>query len=116
MREQAALLRTLKSEEETEPAAGFYARVIQRIEERAKDSIWGVLIYSPFGKRLAYASLTLAVLLGSYVVTQESRDGHLLGESVAALEVHYHAPVVGDRAHQRDAVLENFAVSQGSIQ
>src|SRR5260370_41165254 len=54
MKAQAALLRTLRApEEEVEPTAGFYARVMQRIEDCTKDSIWSVFIYSPFGKRLA---------------------------------------------------------------
>ncbi|MBV8552465.1 MAG: hypothetical protein JOY54_14275 [Acidobacteriaceae bacterium] len=114
MRAQTAMLRSLRSPEEVEPAAGFYARVMQRIEERAKDSIWAVFVYSPFGKRLAYASLTIAVVLGSYVVAQETRDGHLLGENMVAQDVH--VPVVGDQAQQRDAVLQNFAVRQGNIQ
>jgi hypothetical protein len=42
-------------------------------------------------------------------VTQESRDGHLGGGNIVAQETHYDAPVVGDPAQQRDAVLENFA-------
>ncbi len=112
MRSQSKLLRTLRSEEEVEPAAGFYARVIQRIEERAKDSIWAVFIYSPFGKRLAFASLTIAVLLGSYVLTEEGLDGHLLGAKMVAQQMHDDPLVVGDQAQQRDAVLENFAVHQ----
>ena len=117
MRAQAVLLRSLRTPEEAEPAPGFYARVMQRIEERAKDSIWAVFVYSPFGKRLAYASLTIAVLLGSYVVAQESRDGHLLGENMVAQDIRYDAPVVaGDQTQQRDAVLVHFAVDQGSIQ
>lgn len=89
--------------------AGFYARVLQRIEERGDRSIWSVFIDSPFGRRLAYASLTIAIVLGSYVVTQESRDGHLRGANMMAQEMHYDAPVVGDQSQQRDAVLENFA-------
>ncbi len=109
MKGQCSLLRSLQAPEEIEPSAGFYARVMQRIEERAKDSIWSVFIYSPFGKRLAYASLTIALLLGSYVVTQESLDGHLGGQSMVAQNLHDDAPVVGDQAQQRDAVLANFA-------
>lgn len=109
MKAQAAILKHLRPAEDIEPAAGFYARVLQRIEERGVRSAWSVLIDSPFGRRLAYASLTVAVLLGSYVVTQESRDGHLGGADIVAQETHYDAPVVGDLSQQRDAVLENFA-------
>lgn len=115
MKTQAAMLRSLRAPEGTAPAPGFYGRVMQRIEERAKDSIWAVFIYSPFGKRLAYASLTLALALGSYVITREVRDGHLLSERMVAQDVHYDAPVIGSRAQQRDAVLENFATHQATL-
>lgn len=109
MKTQAQMLRSLKAPGELEPAAGFYARVMQRIEERTKDSIWSAFVYSSFGNRLAYASLTLVVVLGSYVVAHESRDGHLQGQSMIAQSFHYDAPVTGDQTQQRDAVLENFA-------
>jgi len=108
MRAQSELLAALRPPATAEPAPGFYGRVIQRIEESAKDSIWAAFIYSPFSKRVMYASLTLAVMLGTYVIAQESRDGHLQ-ERVIAQSLHYDAPVVGDQAQQRDAVLANFA-------
>ncbi len=108
MRNQIEMFHSLRAGEEMEPAGGFYARVMQRIEER-KDSIWAVFVYSPFGKRLALASLSLAVLLCSYVVAEEKLDGHLTAES-AVRQVHYDVPVEGDQAQQRDAVLQNFAV------
>jgi hypothetical protein len=110
------MLQELRVPEEVEPAAGFYARVMQRIEERARQSIWAVFIYSPFAKRLTYASFALAVLLGSYVIAEESRDGHLTAPStMVAQGSHFDPPVVGSTAQQRDAVLENFAFERGSI-
>ncbi len=115
MRAHSALLKELRAPEEVEPSAGFYARIMQRIEERARQSIWAVFIYSPFAKRLTYASFALAILLGSYVIAEESRDGHLTGSTVVAYGTHYDPPVVGSIAQQRDAVLENFAIEQGSI-
>lgn len=116
MRAHSALLHDLRAPEEAEPAAGFYARVLQRIEERAKQSIWAVFVYSPFAKRLTYASFALAVLLGSYVVAEESRDGHLTAPvTMVARGAHFDPPVVGSVAQQRDAVLENFAFERGSI-
>ena len=114
MQAQAELMTTLRAPEDMEPAPGFYARVLQRIEERAKESMWAVFIYSPFAKRLTYASLTIAVMLGTYVVTHEARDGHLGGSTaVVAQNSHYDAPVVGSETEQRDAVLENFAAYEG---
>lgn len=118
MQAQSALLQTLRASEELEPAPGFYARVLQRIEERAKETMWGAFLYSPFAKRLVYASLTIAVMLGTYVVAQEARDGHLGSEAAVAQTIHQDAPVFGDQSHQRDAVLENFAAhtEQASFQ
>ncbi len=116
MKAQSDLLRLLHAPEGIEPSPGFYGRVLQRIEQRAIGSIWAVFIYSPFGKRLVYASLTIAVALGSYVVTQESRDGHLSAQSVVAKDLHDDALVEGDQAQQRDAVLANFASHQRSQQ
>jgi predicted anti-sigma-YlaC factor YlaD len=113
MQAQRELLRSLRPKEELEPSAGFYARVMQRIEERAKDSIWAVFVYSPVGKRFALASLSVALLLGSYVVAAEKLDGHLMSGSSVADQVHYDMPMDGDQAQQRDAVLANFAVHPG---
>ena len=115
MRAHSVLLRELRAPEETDAAAGFYARVIQRIEERVQDSIWAVFVYSPFAKRLTYASFAVAVLLGSYVIAEESRDGHLSARNMVA-QGSYVPPVIGSQAQQRDAVLENFAFERGSIQ
>jgi anti-sigma factor RsiW len=109
---QNELFQSLRVTEDMEPAGGFYARVMQRIEERAKDSIWAVFVYSPFGRRLAVASFSLAVLLSSYVVAQEKLDGHLMQSTSAVEQVHYDVPVVGDQAQQRDAVLQNFAIHE----
>jgi anti-sigma factor RsiW len=116
MRDQNSRLRSLRTGEDVEPKAGFYARVLQRIEEQTKDSIWAVFIYSPFGKRLAFASLSAAVLLGSYVVAEEKIDGHLQTEPVLAQQAHYDPPMEGDQAQLRDAVLENFAAHSSTIQ
>jgi len=122
MKAQAELIRSLRAPEEMEPGPGFYARVLQRIEERARESIWAVFVDSPFGKRLAYSSLVVAVLLGTYVVAQEKHDGHLGESPTIAQALHQDPLVAGSPAQQRDAVLENFAVhpvlvsSEGSAQ
>ena len=51
MQEQTQLLRSLRPDEEVEPLAGFYARVLQRIENIAKASIWAGFLRSPFRQR-----------------------------------------------------------------
>lgn len=69
MRKQARLLRELKAD--AEPRPGFYARVMERIEAQRPISIWSVFSDSPFGRRIAVASMALALLAGVYLVTSE---------------------------------------------
>ena len=73
MREHAVLLRQLRPPQtfEAEPRAGFYARVMERIEAEGPVSIWNLFMESPFGRRIAVASLALAVVLGVYLVSSE---------------------------------------------
>jgi hypothetical protein len=65
-----------------------------------------------------FASLALAMLLCTYVVAQESRDGHLGNNPVIAQDVSPDPdkPVMGTASQQRDAVLVNFASYHGSSQ
>jgi anti-sigma factor RsiW len=109
MKGHSELLRELRAPAEVEPTAGFYARVVQRIEERARESAWGAFIDSAFGKRLAYASLTIAVGLGTYVITAELQDGHLGGPRIVAQQFSGGAVVTGDPTERRNAVLVDFA-------
>jgi len=119
MRLQSQMLKALQPPAAIEPSAGFYARVMQRIEESARRSIWWVFVYSPVGKRLAYASLALSVVLGSYVLAAESIDGHLtsqpLVQNAPKAGGHYDPIVIGSAEQQRAAVLENF-VSHASAE
>jgi hypothetical protein len=111
MRGQARTLKTFRVSEDLEPAPGFYARVIQRIEEGTVYSIWTVFTDGPFGKWLAYGSLAVALVLGTWVVSTERADGHLGAPPVVAKKVINESPmpVTGNEAHQRDVVLVNFA-------
>jgi anti-sigma factor RsiW len=72
---QSQLLRSLRAprgieSHDIEPRAGFYARVIERIEAQPP-SIWSVFLDRRFGLRLAVASAALIALLGTYLVTSE---------------------------------------------
>jgi anti-sigma factor RsiW len=67
---QSELLRSLRSPQGMEPRAGFYARVLERIEARPA-SVWSVFLDRKFGLRLAVASASLIALLGIYLVTSE---------------------------------------------
>ncbi len=67
---QAKMLRTLRSEN-VAPQPGFYARVLERIEEQGRSSVWSVFLLPSFGRRLAIASAALVILLGTYLVATE---------------------------------------------
>jgi predicted anti-sigma-YlaC factor YlaD len=73
MREHAGLLHELRAPvvPEAEPRPGFYARVMERIEAQSAVSVWNLFFESSFGRRIAIASMALALLLGVYLVTSE---------------------------------------------
>jgi hypothetical protein len=110
MKSQSMQLAGLRAPDNVEPSAGFYARVLQRLEEYEIDSFWAFFGDSPFGKRLAAASLTIALALGTYFVFQTA-DTPLVHQNFVAIngKLHYDFPVIGSQEEQRDAVLDNFA-------
>jgi predicted anti-sigma-YlaC factor YlaD len=73
MQEQTELIRELRAPQDFAPdlRPNFYARVMERIEAEGPISIWNLFIESAFGRRIAVASLALALLIGIYVVTSE---------------------------------------------
>ena len=110
------MLRSLHCEEEIEPRAGFYARVMDRIEQQGRASIWSILLQPSFGRRLAIASATLVVLLGTYLVTTEPGDSSVASNpAVVVIEDTPQTQVaVGQQdtlqqQRERDAVLVNLA-------
>jgi hypothetical protein len=76
MRMQTELLRSWSltgDVPEVEPRPGFYARVLERIEAQRPVSIWALFTESVVGRRLATASLAMALAMGIYVVTGEAQ-------------------------------------------
>jgi hypothetical protein len=117
MQDQSSFLRSLRAAgEELEPLPGFYARVLQKIEDRAKASIWAGFLYSPFRTRFAYVSLSLALLLGMYIFVEEKADLDPHEQAVIAQQSNSTESVFGDQSQQRDAVLVNLASYEGSAQ
>jgi hypothetical protein len=76
MRAHNELLRGFKSPD-VEPRAGFYARVLERIELQRPISIWALFTESLWGRRLATASLAAAMFLGAYLVSSEQVEPNL---------------------------------------
>jgi predicted anti-sigma-YlaC factor YlaD len=113
MRRQAALLRVLRPEAELDPAPGFYARVMDRIETQRSASVWSILLEPVFAKRLAYASLALLVLLGTLALSVDTEP--VVAPSTAEVimvEDPIGPPLGADPVQDRDVVLVNLATYQ----
>ena len=111
---QANMLRSLRSVEDVGPMPGFYARVRERIEDQGRVSVWSIFLQPSFGRRLAIASATLVVLLGTYLVTTEPGDQSVaLAPTTVATDTTSTADAgaIQDSLQQqrRDAVLVDLA-------
>jgi hypothetical protein len=82
MRDHALALRSLRPTEDIEPRPGFYARVMERIEAQGPASIWSVFSESPFGRRIAVASMALALAIGVYLFSAEQPETGVTSQSV----------------------------------
>jgi hypothetical protein len=78
MRLHASMLRALRAPSATDrdadslaPRPGFYARVLERIEAQRPISIWQLFSDSAFGRRIAIASMAVALLFSVYLVSSE---------------------------------------------
>jgi anti-sigma factor RsiW len=114
MRAHQEVLRALRSPEPLGPAAGFYARVRERIEARRAASIWSLFLQPAFSRRLSFASLVLPVVLG--VAAWQSPAEPVMGEgnpmAVFAIELP-EAPGV-DPGHDRAVVLTHLVGTGGA--
>lgn len=72
MRRQASAIRALRaSDDALAPRPGFYARVMERIEAQRPIDIWQLFFDSAFARRIALASMAMAVLFSVYLVSSE---------------------------------------------
>jgi predicted anti-sigma-YlaC factor YlaD len=113
---QANMLRSLRSAADVVPNPGFYARVMDRIENEGRTSVWSVFLLPSFGRRLAIASAALVVLLGTYLVTTEPGTPSVVSAPTVATDtVNAPASEAGaiqdslQQQRQRDAVLVDLA-------
>ncbi len=74
--ESAELIRALRPPQdvELEPAAGLYARVMEKVDQEREVPFWATLLDPSFGRRLVFACLMLLALLGTYVAALERPD------------------------------------------
>jgi hypothetical protein len=88
---------------------------MSRIETQVKPSIWNLFGESIFAKRLAYASLSLIVLLGTYFVSATSSDQQIVASSpevIMAGDEQQPKEVGTDPQKDREAILVNLATYQ----
>ena len=102
-----------------EPAPGFYARVLDRIESQRKTSFWAPLLEPLFFRRLVFASAALLVLLAVATFTTPPEEDLLatnpgiLADYVMAQEPPPVDVVMGgDQEQSRDHILVNLATYQ----
>jgi anti-sigma factor RsiW len=73
MRELSGMFSILQAGEPQAAAPGFYQRLSRRIESREPKPLFGIFLPDPaFLRRVAFASLMLLAILGSYLVSREA--------------------------------------------
>ncbi len=101
-----AALSALRTPEDAEPRSGFYARVMQRIDEaRATSTVWAAFLEPLFAKRLALVSAAVVVLLGTYLVSTERSHLSPLHNSAVVVNSGPVDNVDSTTPQERDAVL-----------
>jgi anti-sigma factor RsiW len=89
LREVSQLLGCLRSGEVADPAPGFYAGILRRVDERRAVPVfagWFAMDLA-FGRRLVFASLMMLAVLGTYLVSREmAAPGGPSAEAVMAQE------------------------------
>ena len=106
---QADVLRSLKAPEVPELSAGFYARVLQRVETQGRPSFWSLLLDPVFGRRLVYATASMFLLMASFLLATSGNEPELAQTPVhmmaqpeatpAAMRVGVGEDVQQDREH-----------------
>lgn len=117
MQMHSSLFRSLRTD--VDPAAGFYARVMNRVETQARPSVWSLFGESAFASRLGYASAMLLVALGTVLVTSTGPEEPLAvaaPERILAGESDPIPVTMEDPQQDRDVVLVNLATYRQDYQ
>jgi hypothetical protein len=80
MQRHADWMRELRAPATAEPRPGFYARVMERIEAEGAVSVWNLFMESAFGRRIAVASVALALVLGLLLVSSERSEEPMVAD------------------------------------
>jgi len=94
MRLHSGVIKALRATEVPEPAAGFYARVLQRVEAQGRPSFWNLLLDPIFGQRLVYATGALFLLMASFLLATSGGQPELAQTPVQMMAQPTVTPVV----------------------
>lgn len=114
LRKHSALMRLLRAGDAA-PDAGFYARVIARIDAEAKPSVWWLLHDAAFGWRVALASAGMALIMAGYMAStgfsaRPAADAAMSKAPRNILALDFGSPAQMDQA--RNSVLATLASFQ----
>ncbi len=108
--DQAQWLQLLGAGERVQPAPGFYARVLHRIETQQRGSLWNVFLEPVFGWRMVIAMLTLTLAVGSVLAFREGDNADAAPAPEAIMAVEDHPPGLGtDLQRDRETILVTLA-------
>lgn len=110
MKLQSGMVRVLKPGQEIEPAPGFYARVMERIEAQAAGSFWAVFLEPFFARRFMYASLALMMaMFGAAATVNSELDVHSAVPMEMVTEISLPDSAVFGEQGGREVVFVNLA-------
>jgi len=94
------------------PPLGFYSKVARTIEGEQRSPVWG--LFAPdlqFFRKVAFASLMLLAVLGSYLVSRESDYANSMATEQATLTEHN-----GTVPHESPADRQHIAVTLAAFE
>jgi hypothetical protein len=111
MQDHAHLLHALAPAESFDPAPGFYARILERIESQQQVSFWNGFLEPAFGRWVLAGSLALAGILGGFLAVTEGRGvASPLPTPEVIMAVEEHPPGLGSNVQRdRETVLVSLA-------
>jgi hypothetical protein len=111
MQEQSDMVRSLRAPSEVEARAGFYGRVMDRIEARRNASIWSVFLQPAFGRRVVIGSLATVLVLGGFLALTETESVYApASEPTQVVVAPSHPDGLGqDRQRDRNTILVDLA-------
>jgi anti-sigma factor RsiW len=108
--EFSGLFQALREPEPVQPEPGFYFRLSQNIDAQRQPSIWSIFsLDAVFGRRVAFASLMMLALAGSFLISRETGFERLNMNSPEAVMAAHDVSVPHEPSADRDRMLVTLA-------